>query len=205
MGGSWAGLPRLRCGRLAPKFGVCGHSERPQERGEATDNGDGARRQRPERGATRLGGPTKFSYRWLRCETAGGEVDATTPCTAISHGRDSVYRVRPANLGQQLRILVTAANSSGATPAASDPSPLIESAGERPVSTTPPAIVGESVVGSTLTAKSGAINTPETVTLNYLWLTCGKTGGGCSEIAASGSKTYSLRAQDVGCTRGAPA
>jgi hypothetical protein len=51
--------------------------------------------------------PISFSYRWLRCNSAGGE------CAAISGGTSRSYRVSQSDVGHKLRFNVTARNTLG--------------------------------------------------------------------------------------------
>src|SRR5688572_233240 len=49
-----------------------------------------------------------FTHRWLRCNRAGNG------CFAIPNANRQTYTVRPADLGNRLRVAVTARNSAGA-------------------------------------------------------------------------------------------
>ena len=51
--------------------------------------------------------PISFAYRWLRCNSAGGE------CASISGGTLRNYRVSSSDVGRKLRFNVTARNSLG--------------------------------------------------------------------------------------------
>jgi hypothetical protein len=51
--------------------------------------------------------PISFSYRWLRCNSAGGE------CASIAGGTSRNYRVAASDVGHKLRFNVTARNSIG--------------------------------------------------------------------------------------------
>ena len=53
--------------------------------------------------------PISFSYRWLRCNSAGGE------CASISGAGSRSYRVTSSDIGHKLRFNVTARNSLGST------------------------------------------------------------------------------------------
>ncbi len=53
--------------------------------------------------------PISFSYRWLRCNTAGGE------CQSIPGADSRNYRVSSSDVGRKLRFNVTARNSIGST------------------------------------------------------------------------------------------
>jgi hypothetical protein len=57
--------------------------------------------------------PTSFSYQWEDCNTSGGS------CSSISGANASSYKLVASDLGHTLRIVVTASNASGSTPATS--------------------------------------------------------------------------------------
>lgn len=82
--------------------------------------------------------PISFSYRWLRCNSAGGE------CAAISGATRRSYRVTSADLGRKLRFEVTARNSLGA----------------RTVLSTESAIVTEPLPSGAIRLPSGEISIP---------------------------------------------
>ncbi len=63
--------------------------------------------------------PISFSYRWLRCNNAGGE------CAAISGGGSRSYRVATADVGRKLRFNVTARNSLGSSTVISTESAVV--------------------------------------------------------------------------------
>lgn len=63
--------------------------------------------------------PISFSYRWLRCNAAGGE------CATISGGASRNYRVTSSDVGRKLRFNVTARNSLGSTTVISTESAVV--------------------------------------------------------------------------------
>jgi hypothetical protein len=63
--------------------------------------------------------PISFSYRWLRCNSAGGE------CAAIAGGTSRNYRVAESDVGHKLRFNVTARNSIGSTTVISTESAVV--------------------------------------------------------------------------------
>jgi hypothetical protein len=63
--------------------------------------------------------PISFSYRWLRCNSAGGE------CQSIGGGGSRSYRVASADVGRKLRFNVTARNSLGSTTVISTESAVV--------------------------------------------------------------------------------
>ena len=65
--------------------------------------------------------PIQFSFRWLRCNTAGGG------CVSIGGGAGSgrTYQLRPADVGHKMRFYVTAKNSIASRTALSGESPVV--------------------------------------------------------------------------------
>ena len=58
--------------------------------------------------------PIVFTYQWLRCNPGGNN------CVAIPTAFDQTYIVQAADVGNTLRVRVTATNATGPTTATSD-------------------------------------------------------------------------------------
>jgi subtilase family protein len=69
---------------------------------------------------TWAGKPTRFTYSWLRCNTAG------RACTTIRGATGAKYRLRSADLRSRLRLRVRAHNANGSTTAISLPTAEIQ-------------------------------------------------------------------------------
>ena len=141
--------------------------------------------------------PFKLAYRWFQCGKDGGAADGAG-CTAVAHGRSAFYQVRAYTAALRLRVRVTAASADGAARAFSDASEPVAAAAKEPVSTSPPSIVGKSVVGGTLTAKAGTMAGRGPITFTYDWRSCGILGGRCVDVSDRGLKSYTLTPRDVG-------
>jgi hypothetical protein len=63
--------------------------------------------------------PIAFSYRWLRCNSAGGE------CTSIPGGTSRSYRVSQSDVGRKLRFKLTARNPLGSVTVLSTESAVV--------------------------------------------------------------------------------
>lgn len=128
-----------------------------------------------------------FEFVWQRCDGNGS-------CNPI-HGADkSAYTPSTDDLGDSLRVAVTASNRSGANTAVSAPTAVVLPAA--PTIVTQPSISGDTIVGSTLTADPGTWSDPD-ATLTYAWLRCDGSGG-CTTIDGADSRTYTLRGDDAG-------
>jgi len=63
--------------------------------------------------------PISFSYRWLRCNTQGGD------CVAIGGATSRTYRLTSSDVNHKIRFNVTARNSIGSTTVMSGESPTV--------------------------------------------------------------------------------
>lgn len=63
--------------------------------------------------------PISFAYQWLRCDRNGGS------CAPISNATGQSYTLSSADIGQTVRVRVTARNSAGARSATSVPSAVV--------------------------------------------------------------------------------
>src|SRR4051794_11427770 len=95
------------------------------------------------------GKPTSFDYQWQRCDASGGN------CNAIGGATSQKYTVQTADVGNRLRVQVTATNASGNGVAVSRPTNVVQATGQAPKNTAPPTISGTTKEGSTLTAGHG--------------------------------------------------
>jgi subtilisin family serine protease len=69
------------------------------------------------------GAPSRFTYRWQRCNQDGKR------CSNIKGASAQTYRVTSADAGSRLRVLVKAANANGATEAPSAPTAVVTRGG----------------------------------------------------------------------------
>lgn len=137
--------------------------------------------------------PTTYTYQWQRCDPNSG-----VNCANIANATNSTYRLRQADVGRSVRVLVTARNADGARTANSQPSPVVAD-NVAPQSTAAPTISGSAVVGGQLTAGEGAWNqAPQRFT--YQWQQCDAAGNACSAIAGATGKIYGVRSADTGRT-----
>lgn len=65
--------------------------------------------------------PITYAFKWLRCNTAGGE------CAEIPGATDNIYVVAGADVGRTLRARVTARNDAGSRSAVSNPTAVVQS------------------------------------------------------------------------------
>jgi hypothetical protein len=139
--------------------------------------------------------PVTFKYQWTRCSATG------TGCTSITEAAQSqTYILTSDELGDRLRVIVTATNSAGTNSQNSPLTAVVKPApANAPVNTTRPSISGSAVEGNTLTASNGSWN-GATATYTYQWQRCDATGAGCHVITDATSQTYSPTSLDAGNT-----
>ena len=102
--------------------------------------------------------PTNFTYQWLRCDATGAG------CRPITDGTSQTYSTTSLDVGNTLRVLVTASNANGSSSSISHQSSTIRSSSSVKVSLTAPAKVvtyGRSVTlsGTVTGASSGDVVT----------------------------------------------
>ncbi len=133
-----------------------------------------------------------YAYAWERCDANGNN------CTTIAGATDHTYKLTVEDGAHTLRVIVTASNDGGSTPATSKQTAAV-SGTSLPKNTALPVVSGSVQVGSTLTATKGTWS--GTVTgYAYAWKRCGSKGQNCSPIAKATHSTYKLTRADAGTT-----
>jgi hypothetical protein len=137
--------------------------------------------------------PMLFSHAWLRCDRQGAG------CARISSASAQTYTPSSADVGNTLRVRVTATNSAGARSAESAPTQVVVAA-DAPVNTALPSISGTVRRSETLTASSGSWKGTEPIGFSFRWLRCDARGAGCAPISGATSQKYLLADSDIGRT-----
>jgi hypothetical protein len=135
-----------------------------------------------------------FSFQWWSCTS----VDLAD-CDPIAGATDTVYTPVSDDLGERLRVTVTAENVQGVVGPVPTSSTLPVVASSRPVNTVKPSISGTLAVGQTLTAHPGGWTTvAPPLSFTYQWHRCAVGGGGCVEISGATGGTHVLQSADAG-------
>ena len=135
--------------------------------------------------------PTSFEYQWQRCNASGAG------CANVNGATAKTYNVVGADVGNTLRVRVTAVNADGRTGADSAVTAVVTSQSAAPKNTERPTVAGTARVGQTLTAGTGSWSgNPDSFA--YQWQRCDADGSGCGDIAAATAKTYLVRLADLG-------
>ncbi|HEX4746974.1 MAG TPA: hypothetical protein VFU99_08840 [Gaiellaceae bacterium] len=134
--------------------------------------------------------PTTFRYRWLRCNPLGNS------CVLLAaDGR--TYRVAQADVGNTLRVRVTAINADGSTNARSEQTDVVASNAAPLTNTARPTISGEARVGQELSATEGTW-TGNPTTFAFQWQRCDIDAITCLDVSGATGRTYGVRIADLG-------
>ncbi len=140
------------------------------------------------------GHPTSYAYQWEDCNAAGEE------CDEVSGAKSSTYELTASDVGHTVRVVVTAKNATGATPASSEATAVVVAQSPAaPANTALPVISGSAVEGQTLSASSGTW-TDSPTSYAYQWEDCNAAGKECKEISGATSPSRKLASGDVGHT-----
>ncbi len=137
--------------------------------------------------------PTSFQYQWQRCNAAGAS------CANIGGATAKTYTPTGNDVGDTLRVRVTAINADGNATADSAVTAVVTDVASpaAPKNTAPPAITGTARVGQTLTSSTGSWSgSPDSYA--YQWLRCDSDGSNCGTITGATAKTYLVRLADIG-------
>jgi hypothetical protein len=147
--------------------------------------------------------PISFSLQWVRCPSDGGAPDGGN-CTFIQGATSSTYTLTFDDVGKRMRFRVKASNSAGSQTVASNAtSSVTASGGAKPKNQQEPAIAGQPVQGSTLSASTGTWSGTTPMTFAYQWVRCPSNGGksdgsNCAFISGANGASYVLQSADVG-------
>lgn len=140
------------------------------------------------------GSPTSFAYQWQDCNILGGSCSDIPGATSIS------YTLGAGDVGQTVRVAITATNAGGSTSADSLPSVVVVAlVPPAPTNLTMPAVSGKTTEGQVLSATTGAW-TGNPTTYAYQWRDCNSSGRSCSSVSGATSPDYTLAAGDVNHT-----
>ena len=133
--------------------------------------------------------PTTFRYRWLRCNQLGNS------CVLLASDGPT-YRLGQVDVGNTMRVRVTAVNADGSTAARSEQSDVVASAA--PLNNTSrPTITGEARVAQELTASEGTW-TGNPTSFAFQWQRCDVDAIICLDVTGATGRTYGVRLADLG-------
>ena len=109
---------------------------------------------------TWTGSPSSYRLRWTRCPASGSAPDASD-CATISGATTSSYAPGTADVGERLRVRVTATNATGSTTVASNATAVVRAAATKPP---PPVSNGCAKTGGTVPV--GGVSAPARLTID---------------------------------------
>jgi hypothetical protein len=140
------------------------------------------------------GSPTSYAYQWQDCDPLG------LGCANVSGATSSSYELAASDVGNTVRVVVTASNAGGSSSASSAAtSPVVASSSQpsAPADLTAPSVSGTAQVGHTLAASSGTWSGSPT-SYAYQWQDCSASGEGCSNVSGATSASYGVAEADLG-------
>lgn len=136
--------------------------------------------------------PTSYTYAWSSCNANGNS------CAAVKGATGKTYTLTSDEVGNTMRITVTAKNGDGSSNATSAPSAVVSPAAA-PKNTKEPVISGTAKVGSILSVTKGTWNAKPTG-YSYAWSRCDQKGNACAKIGGADGPQYKLTSADAGST-----
>jgi hypothetical protein len=133
-----------------------------------------------------------YARQWKRCDAVG------VNCTAIPGATASSYTLVSADVGNTIRLTVTATNGVGNTGADAATTAVV--AGVAPANTVVPTVTGTTTDGQALTAHTGTWSGSTPITYGYQWKRCDGAGANCTNISGATATTYTLVSADVDAT-----
>ncbi len=150
----------------------------------------------PESASTGIwtGESVSYGYQWQSCNEKGEE------CADIEGAHDETYEPGPGNVGNTLRVVVTASNAGGFASVSSEPSAVAGTSVTAPLNLAPPEISGTAQAGQTLSASSGTWTGTPPLAYSYQWESCNSAGESCADVSGATESSYHLAAGDVADT-----
>lgn len=135
--------------------------------------------------------PTSYTYQWRHCDSSGSN------CTDISGAGSGTYTLASGDVGNTIRVVVTAKNAAGTTNGSSSQTSVVAAQAPAPPSNTAaPVISGTAAQGQVLTTSSGSWNGSPTG-YTYQWQRCSAS---CANISGASASAYTVVSADVGDT-----
>lgn len=135
--------------------------------------------------------PITYAYQWQRCS-------AGATCGDVKGATKQSYELTSNDVGNTIRVAVTAKNSAGSATAASAPTAVVSAPAKAPQNAVPPSINGTPTVGRALTVNTGSWSGTLPISYGYQWYRCIESGNKCAPIAGATGATYTPTTADAG-------
>lgn len=134
-----------------------------------------------------------YGYEWQKCNADGEE------CEAIAGATGGTYVLAESQIGDTVRVVVTATNTAGNESATSVQSEVVAAAAA-PEVTESPAIQGDPRAGVQAHIDNGVWTGSQPLRDYYLWQRCNAGGESCTAIEGATKPSYTPESGDVGST-----
>jgi hypothetical protein len=135
--------------------------------------------------------PIVYTLEWQSCNSGGGS------CATIKGATDTTYKLSKQEVGNTIRVVVTAKNADGSVSVTSVATAVAAAVTAEPTNSSPPTLSGTAQEGQTLTASKGTWTGTEPIAYTYAWQRCDSSGGHCSTIGGVTGTTYTLQKVDI--------
>ena len=135
--------------------------------------------------------PITYTYQWQSCPAGG-------TCADVKGATKQSYALTSNDVGDTMKVTVTATNSAGKSTATSVATAKVTAAAQAPRNAVPPSIKGTPTVGQALTAQTGTWTGTLPIAYAYQWLRCDRPGNACGPISGATKSTYVLTTGDAG-------
>jgi hypothetical protein len=149
------------------------------------------------------GSPTSYAYQWQDCDSSGAN------CVNIAGAKSASVTLTSGDVGDTIRVIVTATGEGGSTAATSPATATVASVPSSPPPPPPPpaapsntalpTIGGTTTEGQSLSATNGSW-TGSPTSYAYQWQDCDSSGANCANIVGATTAGYTLAASDVNHT-----
>jgi hypothetical protein len=140
--------------------------------------------------------PMTYAYQWFSCSPEG-------ECSEVPGAIGDTYQVEEGDVGNILKVQVTATNAAGSSTATSSATSAAAAA-PAPVNLTVPGVtlLGTAASGAQITTDSGSWQNIDPSlrreALTYQWQRCEGGGSSCEDIAEADRRTYDVASDDGG-------
>lgn len=142
-----------------------------------------------ERGGWAGAKPISYGFSWSRCDASG------ETCEAIAAATHRAYKLTHEDVGDTLRVTVTATGGGDASSATSSPSAAVAAA---LVARQRPKLAGSAKDGQLLSVGTGTWKGTPPQSYSYEWQSCPRGKGACSKIEGATGSSYRVQTAQIG-------
>lgn len=136
--------------------------------------------------------PITYSYQWKSCDSSGSN------CSSVQGATDQNYVASSGDVGNTIRVSVTATNSDGASQALSASTATVAEVGSAPANIKQPDPSGTAQDGQTVTVDNGRWSGLRPITFSYQWQSCTTPNAICTDLAGATGRSFVVATSQVG-------